>query len=202
MIEILYGTTNQAKLQTMINYTKHLNLSIIGLNNLEISIPDIKESGNNPLENATIKAIEYYKYIKRPVFSCDTGLFIKNIPEDMQPGVNVRRVNGKYLNDEETINHYCEIIESLGGEVIAYYQNAICLIKNETEVYKYMGDDISGEMFILSSKPHKNRTLGFPLDSLSINIDTGKYYLDFKNRKINSNMKKGFENFFRESLKL
>ena len=35
--------------------------------------------------------------------SMDDGLYIENIPEELQPGLFVRRVNGKELNNEEMI---------------------------------------------------------------------------------------------------
>ena len=38
-----------------------LNVNIVGLNDIDIKLPDIDESGNNPLENAKIKARAYYE---------------------------------------------------------------------------------------------------------------------------------------------
>ena len=65
-MKILYGTTNQAKLESMQRITKTLGIEIIGLKDLknipefaEIQFPQIDETGNNPLENAIIKAKAY-----------------------------------------------------------------------------------------------------------------------------------------------
>ena len=60
----------------------------------------------------------------------------------------------------------------------ARYKNAICLILDETRIYEYMGDDITSEPFWLVSKPHEKRNEGFPLDCISVHIESGKYYYD------------------------
>lgn len=39
---------------------------------------------------------------------------------------------------------------------------------------------MASEPFIITSKPHGKRIKGFPLDSLSIDIRTGKYYYDLE----------------------
>ena len=67
-MRILYGTTNQAKLDSMKRITKALDIEIIGLNDLHLPLPDIDESGSNILENAEIKAQTYYKAFHMPVF--------------------------------------------------------------------------------------------------------------------------------------
>lgn len=60
-MKLLYGTTNQAKLESMKRVTKILGLEIFGLNELKempefanVVFPEIDETGSNPLENATL----------------------------------------------------------------------------------------------------------------------------------------------------
>ena len=36
----------------------------------------------------------------------DNNLFIEGIPDELQPGVFVRRINGKELNGDEMIEYY------------------------------------------------------------------------------------------------
>ena len=55
-ITLLFGTSNEAKLSTMRKHLTGLNINIIGLNDIDIKLPDIDESGSNPLDNAKIKA--------------------------------------------------------------------------------------------------------------------------------------------------
>ena len=87
-MKLLYGTTNQAKLISMQRVTKKIGIEIFGLNDLykipefqNIQLPDVDETGKNPLENATIKAKAYYELLKIPVFSCDTGLYFEDVEE-------------------------------------------------------------------------------------------------------------------------
>ena len=200
--QLLYGTTNPAKLQHMREMLDGLDIEIIGLNDININVEDIDESGNNPLENARIKALAYYKAVKMPVFSCDTGLYIEGIDSENQPGVHVRRVNGRILNDEEMIEYYTSIAMKLGGSATAKYKNAICLVLDEENIFEYGGENISSDSFFITPIVHESRNIGFPLDSISLDIKTGKYFIDidfndnYKNEMIN-----GFRNFFTEALK-
>lgn len=198
-LKILYGTSNPAKIQHMRDMLRGLDIEIIGLNDVELEIGRIDESGNNPLENAKIKANAYYRAYKMPVFSCDSGLYIEKLENQNQPGVHVRRVNGKELNDEEMIEHYTSIASKLGGSARARYKNAICLILNEECIFEYDGEDIGSETFIIESKPHDKRDIGFPLDSISVDIKSGKYYMDVKDCIDEDNDEcpgRGFRKFF------
>lgn len=78
-MKILYGTKNPAKINSMKNMLKNLEIELISLNDINLEIGKIDESGNSPLENARIKAFSYYKVWKKPVFSCDSGLYIDGI---------------------------------------------------------------------------------------------------------------------------
>ncbi len=207
-MKLLFGTTNAGKLNSMRRMIAHLDIEIINLNDIPFELPSIDESGKNPLENAKIKAKEYYKATKLPVFSCDSGLFFEGLPQDLQylqPGVHVRNINGKKLNDDEMINYYGSIAKKMGGKITAQYKNAICLVLNENEIYEHMDDDIAGEKFIITEYPHEKRVEGFPIDSLSVHIKTEKYYFDLESdEKKDSEIEidNGFSNFFTKSLKL
>jgi XTP/dITP diphosphohydrolase len=84
-MKLLFGTTNPAKLETMRSKVKVLGIEVIGLNDIDIKLDSVDESGNNPLENARLKALAYYKATKMPVFSCDTGLYIEGVESKNQP---------------------------------------------------------------------------------------------------------------------
>jgi len=196
-ITLLFGTSNTGKMQAMRKHISSLNIRLLSLHDIDAALPDIDESGTNPLDNARIKALAYYNAARMPVFSCDSGLFIKGAPLEMQPGVHVRTINGTYLSDEEMIIYYSELAKNMGGQMTVQYRNGICLVMNENEIYEYTGDDIAGEEFIITSIPHTRRTSGFPLDSLSIHIGSGKYYYDLDKFKNRSSMDDGFQNFFK-----
>ncbi|PKM63250.1 MAG: hypothetical protein CVU97_01105 [Firmicutes bacterium HGW-Firmicutes-21] len=192
---LLYGTGNQAKVEHMNSMLENTDIKIIGLDDLNTVVPKVDETGNDPLENAYIKAMAYYNSFKVPVFSCDSGLYIEGLEDSLQPGVHVRNIGGNYLNDDGMITYYSSLAQNMGGQCFAQYKNAICLIFNESLIFKHMGDDISGNRFIITAKPHPKRRVGFPLDSLTVHIESGKYYYDMEENR-SSVMAEGFRNFF------
>lgn len=52
-------------------------------------------------------------------------------------------------------------------------------MKNENHHYSSMDMSMATEPFILVAEPHAKRVDGFPLDSLSIDIGTGKGFYGF-----------------------
>lgn len=200
-MKLLYGTGNPAKLVAMQHRLEHLNLEIIGLKDLKAAIPQVEEDGNTPLENAEKKALAYYKAFGMPVFSCDSGLYIDNIPEAEQPGVHVRTVGGRTLSDDEMIDHYAGLAKKY-GDLTARYRNAICLVLDEQHIYKAMEESMASEPFIITSIPHITRKQGFPLDSLSIDIKSGKYYYDLDETELDQvAVEDGFLEFFEKIIK-
>lgn len=203
-MKVLYGTTNPAKIEYMKEILKGLDIEIIGLNDVDLDIGSVEEVGNSPLENARIKAINYSKYVDMPVFSCDTGLYIKGLEVNKQPGVYVRRIDGEELSDEEMITYYSHLAESLGGQVDAKYMNAICLVVNGIKIYEYDGEDIASREFIITKDPHNIRTKGFPLDSISIDMKTKKYFVELDEENDDEYIETNtdaYRSFFRTSLK-
>lgn len=180
-MKLLFGTGNQAKLSVMRSRLEKIGIELIGLNDLRAEgkkIPEVVESGSTPLENARLKAMAYYEAFGMPVFSCDSGLYFDNVPDKIQPGVHVRNVNGRCLTDGEMLEYYAGLARQY-GELVASYKNAICLVVDENRIYESMDESMASEKFILADKPHSAiRKKGFPLDSLSIDMKTNKYYYD------------------------
>lgn len=87
------------------------------------------------------------------------------------------------------------------GDLTARYRNAICFVKDREHIYEAMEKSMESEPFILTEKPHKNRKKGFPLDSLSIDRKTGKYYYDLDAGELDEvAVEDGFIEFFRKYL--
>lgn len=108
-MKLLFGTGNQAKLSVMRKRLDKLGIELVGLNDLKTKgtyIPEVTENGSTPLENARLKAFAYYEAFQMPVFSCDSGLYFENVPDEIQPGVHMRNINGKCLSDEEMVTYY------------------------------------------------------------------------------------------------
>ena len=202
-MKILYGTGNPAKLDAMKRHLAGLGIEVIGLRDIDMEIPEVIEDGNTPLENARKKAMEYYNAFQIPVFSCDSGLYFDNVPDEIQPGVHVRNVNGKCLSDEEMMEYYASLVRKYGN-LIARYRNAICFILDENHIYEAMDSSMESEKFILTDKPHSAiRKKGFPLDSMSIDIKTDKYFYDLSAKELEKfAVEDGFLMFFKKVLNL
>jgi len=199
-MRVLFGTTNQAKLDSMRQALTHLDLEIICLKDLNQPLPHVDESGKDPLVNAELKARAYYEAFHLPVFSCDSGLFFEELLDAEQPGTHVRRVNGRELTDAEMTEYYAGWARQHGGRLTGYYQNAICFVIDETHIWKSMDKSLSTESFILSDVPHERAVEGFPLDRLSKDIKTGKYYYDLPDYELVESTYEGFKQFFERVL--
>jgi len=197
-MKILYGTTNQGKLLAMKKSVEGLGIELISLRDVEGELPIINENGKTPLENAEIKAKAYFDAFHMPVFSCDSGLYFDELTDEEQPGIHVRRVNGKELTDEEMITHYASLAKKHGGRITGRYRNAIYFILDENHHYSSMDMSIATEPFILVTKPHERKVPGFPLDSLSVDIATGAYYYDLEVKDVSTSVDDGVRRFFRK----
>lgn len=200
-MKILYGTTNQGKLLAMKKSVDGLGIELISLRDVEGELPIINENGKTPLENAEIKARAYYDAFHMPVFSCDSGLYFAELTDEEQPGIHVRRVGGKELTDAEMTEYYASLAEKHGGRITGRYRNAIYFILDEEHHYSSMDMSIATEPFILVSKPHAKRVPGFPLDSLSMDIETGKYYYDLEVKDVSTSVDAGVRAFFGETFR-
>lgn len=205
-MKLLYGTGNRAKLSAMRSRLKQLDIELIGLDDLRAegkTIPQVVEDGKAPLENARLKATAYYEAFHIPVFSCDSGLYFDNVSEAIQPGVHVRNVNGKCLTDDEMIDYYSGLVK-IYGNLVARYRNAICFVQDDTHIYEAMEPSMESEKFILTDRPHSiARKKGFPLDSISLDIKTNKYYYDLPTNRLEQvAVEDGFLDFFKRVLDL
>ena len=196
-IKLLYGTTNKAKITVMENAVGDLRIELISLNDLNCELPVIVENGKTPLKNAEIKARAYYEAFHMPVFSCDSGLYFDELSDEEQPGIHVRRVNGRELSDEEMTGYYASLARKHGGKLTGRYRNAIYFILDENSHYFSMDMSIATEPFMLVSTPHPKRVEGFPLDSLSKDMKTGEYYYDLEEREVSTNVEEGLRCFLK-----
>lgn len=205
-MKLLYGTGNSAKLASMKDRLEKLDIELFGLQDLIAAgrrIPEVQEDGSTPLENARKKAAAYYEAFQMPVFSCDSGLYFDDVPDELQPGVHVRNRNGKCLTDDEMIEYYTGLVKQYGN-LKARYRNAICFVKDKGHIYEAMEPSMESEPFLLTDRPHSTvRVKGFPLDSISVDIETNQYYYDLPpNRLKKVAVEDGFLQFFSRVLNL
>lgn len=172
-MKLLYATNNNSKVYNMRRRLKNIPIEIIIPKELGIQV-DVIEDGKTTVENAIKKAQAYYEETKIPTIAGDSGLFIDGIPSDKQPGLFVRRVNGKVLSDDEMIEYYTKLIESIGGRSTGYYITGLALITEQG----LFTTEISEDKFILSSTISNNNHRGNPLDVMTIDPVSQKFYTD------------------------
>lgn len=102
--ELIYETRNPAKVMSMKKMLSGLYMQLRDLCSSK-HLPIVEEIGSSPLDNVRAKAETYYRFIGRPTFACDSGLFVEELDSELQPRVKFRRLGDKPLNDEEMINH-------------------------------------------------------------------------------------------------
>jgi len=198
-MKLLFGTKNISKIRHLQGVCHGLPFEIQGIPS---HLEDVEETGNYHYENARLKASYYYSQIKQPVFSCDSGLYFDEVTDEEQPGIKIRRPYGDRLTDDQMIEYYSNLAKKYGGRLTARYRNAICLVVDQDHIYEYAGLDIGSEPFYIVDKPHDIRREGFPLDSLSVDMDTGDYYLNRQASRVSdSTMNQGFIDFFKRTYK-
>ncbi len=143
-MKLLLATKNKAKINYFGKKLKERGIDIVTLDELGIDI-DVEETGITPIENATIKAKAYSKLCDYPTLAIDDCLYLNNVDDSVQPGTNVRRVNGKRLNDEEMITYYISLVNKYGtnNELKGYFWKACSIVyKDEAYAIDYKVDRV------------------------------------------------------------
>ena len=137
MKKVLFATGNESKAKRFKDGLLRNGIEIITIKDIDEDI-EVLEDGKDAIENALIKARAYAKVLDIPVFAMDDSLYIDNIPDDKQPGLYVRRVNGKRLSDEEWSKNDFYIVDKLSDKIDPGYPlNTISINK---KLNKYFTD--------------------------------------------------------------
>lgn len=175
MKQILFATGNPSKAKRFSKGLYEKGIEVITPNDIDKEVK-IEENGKNAIENALIKARAYSKTVNIPVFAMDDNLYLENVPEEKQPGMYVRRVNGKRLSDNEMIEHYLKLVKEYGinGKLTCKWVYGMAVINNGKEsTYAWSKED-----FYMVDKPSNKINPGYPLNTISINKKLNKYFTD------------------------
>ena len=91
-VHFLIASTNKHKTEEIEKIFNYANCTFSSLAAYD-DIPVAVENGKTFLENATIKAKHYYKYIKKPVIADDSGLVVPAL--NGAPGIHSARYAGE-----------------------------------------------------------------------------------------------------------
>lgn len=176
MKKVLFATGNPSKTKRFSKGLLDKGIEVITLKDIEKDI-EINEDGKNAIENAIIKAKAYAEVVDMPVFAMDDNLYLENVPEEKQPGVFVRRVNGKRLTDEEMLQHYTGLVKEYGkeGKLDCKWVYGMAVINEKKEISTYTWE--KGGFYFVEKISDKIRA-GYPLDSISINKKLNKYFTE------------------------
>lgn len=171
MKQLFYATKNKYKILNMEYRLKDLNIKLITPYDLDTYI-DVNENGKTVTENALLKAKAYYNKINIPTIAGDSSLFVEKF--NKQPGLFVRRVNGKELNDDELEKYYIQELEKVGGESTAFYITGLALINDNKEYVQ----EIKEKSFIFKSDKYSGEKSNDPLGRLEYDEDIKKYFCE------------------------
>ena len=171
--QILLGTTNPAKVHIVRAALESLPIEILTPADVSIQI-DVKEDGQSTEENAKKKARAYFAAADMPTLAIDGGLHIEGLSEEKQPGVSVRRIQGRERDatDAEVLDHYARELAKIGGEAVGIWHGSIALAVSDEQVYA----GTHTLKTVLTSRRRGGATPGAPLDALTIDPATGRYY--------------------------
>ena len=187
-MKLLYATKNNSKIYNMRRRLEGMPIELLTPNDINIRI-SVDENGKTPSQNALKKAKAYYEKTKIATIAADSGLYISDLPKNKQPGLYVRRINGKELTDDEMIDYYSNLMKTIGGAGDAYYLTGLALV---TE-YGSFTIDIEEDHFILTEKrDEKHNHRGNPLDVITIDPACKKYYSEMTDEEF-KNMGYKFE---------
>lgn len=188
-MKLLFATGNQNKYKLMQRrLSDMLDIEVIIPKSINVTI-EVNEDGKTAEENAIKKALAYYEKTGMPVIAEDSGLYIDNFSEEEQPGLFVKRVNGREdLSDEEILDFYVEKLNASGGESLAHYETGIAVVDEFGEIYSVTVEE---EPFLFTSKKNQKETLqGAVLDCISYDIKNKKYFNELTEEEKNERYKK------------
>lgn len=171
MKEIIYGTKNPAKVAQVRDILEPLGFKVKSLAEVDTHIT-VDEDGTTAEENALKKAVAYAKELGEPVLSMDVALYFNDLPEDQQPGLHVRRIKGNERpNDKELLDYYTALAANMGDKLHGYWRYAFALAWPDGRSISFTHDTPR----LFASTPSKKIVEGFPLESLQIDPQSGKY---------------------------
>ena len=174
-MKLLFATGNENKYELMRRRLKEFeDIEVIMPKHINVKIR-VHEDGKTAEENAIKKAKAYYNQTKLATIAEDSGLWVENFSKEDQPGLFVKRVNGREdLTDEEIINCYIDKLKSIGGQSNARYKTGVAVINEKGEVFSKTIDE---ELFIFTSnKNEKDYIKGGLLDIISYDPINKKYF--------------------------
>lgn len=176
MKEILFATGNESKGKRFKKGLLEYDIKTLTLKDVNIKL-NVDENGTNTIENARIKARECYRLTNKASMGMDDALYLEGVPDDKQPGLFVRRNNGKTLNDVEMIEYYLSLVKKYGknGILNAKWIYGMVVINDKGEEFTYNWE--KNNIYMVDTVSNIVNT-GYPLNSITKYKKIDKYLTD------------------------
>lgn len=176
MKKVVFATGNQTKAKRFSKGLLKKDIEVLSLKDLNISL-EVEENGKDAIENALIKARECFKLTNMPSMGMDDTLYLEGLPDELQPGLFVRRINGKTLNDDEMIEYYTNLVRKCGvdGKINCRWIYGLAVIDKDGNEFTYTWYKDNFYMVDIASDKINP---GYPLNSISKYKDVDKYFTE------------------------
>lgn len=174
--KIVIATQNPSKKEQYTRILSRVAKEVINLRDLGVQNKP-QETGNSAEANAAIKARYYANITQLPTFSEDEALYVDFLPEDQQPGVFVRRINGKdEVDDDQLLAYWEAIIAKVPvGQRTGRWHFAYSLCTPDGKVKTFTLDT----PLLFFSPSSKIKLVGWPMSSLEGAAIIGKPHAEF-----------------------
>lgn len=176
MKKLLIGTSNPSKFKNMVNQLSGVDVTTISPAEIGVRI-DTSEDARTAEGNAVQKALAWHRASGLPVLTEDSGLVLLDLPLDHpdQPGVLVRRAPGYEMSDDEMVAWYAALAHRHGGRLLAAWQDAWCLMRDE-EHYVTYADGVEElrpwGFWLMDEIVHPEIQPGWPLERMILRSET------------------------------
>ena len=176
MKKIVFATGNPTKAKRFSSGLEKDDIEVLSLKDLSLEL-EVSEDGENAIENALIKARECYKKTNMPSMGMDDTLYLEGVPNEKHPGLFVRRVNGKTLNDEEMIKHYINLVKEYGkdGRLNCKWVYGLAVIDENGNESTYTWEK---DNFYMVDEKSEIINPGYPLNSISKYKTIDKFFTE------------------------
>lgn len=172
-MNLLLGTTNQAKIADYRKYLVHANLQLLTLKDIGF-FEEPLEIGETYLDNALQKARFYAEKTEYPTLADDGGFEIDAL--EGKPGVESRRWVGFKGTDEDRIEKVFRLLEGIPqNERTARLRNVIVVYFPAERDYLMVEKSIEG---IIPEKPSPLQIPSFPYRSCLFLTQFNKYFVE------------------------
>jgi len=172
MQKILIATRNDAKFgryKRVLNRVRP-NIEILSPAQLNIDVK-VEEIGESSEEIAKHKALQYLNYSSLPSLAIDEECYVEGVPDEMQPGIHVRRIGGREVTDIELLNFF--FLNYMGKWANWTFSHVLALSPEKIFLDKAV---ISAYLYMRIQPGHLIK--GYPLSSLLYDVKLGKYWID------------------------